>query len=76
MTIKHDKKVFTDKNNNLKCLYDGELFVCDSCSDGNCDGVCDEGESCVMMTDKSDLVYSGDKKDKIKNTFDKEEGVQ
>jgi len=48
-----DNKVIDFQKQGYNCSFNGGIFICDSCSDGNCDGVCDQngGETCCKVFD-------------------------
>lgn len=54
-------KIFEYSKQNYNCSIDfsGDFAVCDSCLDGNCDGICDPngGESCVKIESSGIVKY-------------------
>jgi len=45
------------------CVYRDPMITCDSCYDGNCDGTCTSGESCIEIDiDKDSFEVHNDKK--------------
>ena len=43
----------------ISCSMDGSIVQCDSCDDGNCDGILQSGESGIYPIDISDLNWKG-----------------
>ena len=51
-------KIINYSKYNFKCNQNGSILECDSCYDGNCNGVCTSGESCIKIDIKDFSIKS------------------
>jgi len=56
--LKVTDKTVDYKKQGFNCKQDGKEIICDSCTDGNCDGICDPrgGETCCKVDAKGNII--------------------
>ena len=57
LIVNEDGKIFDARQNNAVCRFSGVKVECDSISDGNGDGICQQGESCIVIKNNK-IEYS------------------